>query len=623
VSYARTVACGALAAALLLAGCRDRSRGFVLVKNVCVSGFECLERDAGVDAASAQCDEASLQCVYEQVVTPYRVVLQVRPKAEELELVEQFTYPAFNLNGPLTDHTLQVPLAEQVNGKVSWTVDNETRMLESEVTFVPIPRELGAPVTSTVVKTRGGATAEQDNLQARLSPDTDYQVRVQPLLDESAVLPPLSIRLDEPSGDLDLDLDRYSSMERRTGQLVDEYGAPFAEHRVRLEDKMTGEVLSSTGKTGNDGSFELFALPTVMSGEGFNVVVSLQAFPRWRVKLAIDGAKLVDGAALVLPRAPESVEFSGVVRAGGPNAEGPPTPHADIIFVSKFPLPDELGRGADWCRWQRITNDRNSPPLCSASIATTADSEGKFSVQLLPGRYEVFGVPSGQPRAGSAPLRTTRNEAKVLIQDDGKPHSGQTVYLARAPQFEGKVLSYREEPMPNVTVTARAVAPQGQTPEPGRQVYQYARSAVAVTDDEGRFHLDIDLGYFDLSAEPTAESGFAWVQLLNREIDEPTDPVSVEDPVVLQPLVARPPVIVAGRVMYEETPLSEASVEAFALIDSITGGRRAVRIAQTTTDQGGFYHLNLPPEVRDKDPPQAQEEGDAGASTPSSALPSR
>jgi hypothetical protein len=627
VTWARSVQRATLLICLALAGCPDKSQGVVLVKNVCVTDLDCLERDASLDAARAECDEVTLQCVREEVDEDYPLVLQVRPNNNDsrLKLVEQYTYEAFTLEGSRNDHTLEVPAAVPISGTVSWR-DADT-LLESEVTFVPRPRDFGSPVTSKVVTTprRGPAP----NLQVSLIPETDYQVRVQPLLEQSAELPPISeLHL---GGDLKISIS-YADMEleHRSGRLVDEFGRPFAQHRIRLEDKGTAEVLSSTAETDAQGNFDLYALPSVMAGKGFNVVVSLQSFPLWRVKVAIDGSKLVQDASLVLPRVPTPIEFAGSLVAREPvkSSKLPAAPNADIIFVSSFPVPTESGdpRDADWCRWQRGSSDGSNPPRCSARIATTADAQGKYSVQLLPGVYDAFVVPGSQSLTAPVPLRTTRNVVKVLSQDSPQPQqSGQTLYLDRATQFKGRLVSFRGEPMPNVTVSARSLVPR--EGRPNSDLYEYARSAVAVTNDQGGFFLNSDLGYFDFSVEPAKESGFAWVQTLNREVDQELvdggAPVASDAEVNrLSELVARAPVIVAGRVMHEDTPLPGALVEAFALVVSVTkeGGRRSVRVAQALSDADGYYRLALPLSVRAEEPEAEagvdvarQPEADAGA----------
>lgn len=613
-----TCAALALLGCLASAGCPDKSAGFVLVKNVCTTNADCVEdTNAAADAGVAVCNETTLQCEREAVEAPYELILQVRSNNTDLGLVEQFTYEAFTLEGPRTDYTLDVPLAVNAEGIVSWKPDGGAKALESEVTFVPVPDDSAAPVNSTVVQTLGAATASEPNLRARLAPDTNYRVRVQPLLDESAQLPPRPFPLPplsvEDGGVAIIEVPAYEAMDERSARLVDEFGAPIRFHRIRLEDKVTGEVLSSTTETKMDGSFTLFALPKVMDGQGFNVVVSLPSFPRWRVKIAIDGSKLIQGVPLVLPVIPDTVEVAGAIEARDPPKDrGPAGPSADIIFVSNFPVPDGAGdaQGADWCRWQRVSSDPNHPPRCSATIAITADRNGRYSVPLLPGVYDAFVVPSNQP-GGPSVYRTSLTQRTFLSQSSGT-HDGQTLYLDRAARYEGMVVSFRGEPMPNVTVSARSLVSQQLLPK--NEVYQYARSAVAVTDDRGRFFLNVDLGYFDLSVEPPAETGFPWVQNLNREISEDAGALAPDagtKPVQLTPLVSRAPVIVAGRVIYAgDSPLAGATVEAFALVESITRGRRAVRIAHTVSDKEGNYRLALPPEVRAQDAPDAGADAD-------------
>lgn len=604
----------ALLATLAGAGCPDKSPGFVLVKNVCATDTDCLALDAGPGDPPVACNETTLQCERVNIEAPFQLVLQVRNNRADLGLVDQYTYRAFSLEGPLTDHTLEVPPVVIAEGTVSWANGGNPRLLESEVTFVAVPRDEGSLARSTVVQTRGDRdedVLEGPNLQARLAPDTEYRIRVQPLLKESAQLPPqtFSPRELEVGDDnvAQIAIPPYEQMHKRSARLLDEEDRAFVGHLVRLEDKQTGDVLSSTATTDEDGEFELYALPDVMANQSFNVVVSLQPFPRWRVNVAIDGSKLVDGEPLVLPIIPRPVEVTGALEPRSGSGTGPTSPQADIVFVSNFPVRDVTGdpQGANWCSWQPATSDKSHPPLCNATITTAADAQGRYSVPLLPGEYNAFVLPNVQ--SGSPSVYRTSQTLRTVLSQPGGVHGGQTLYLDRAARYEGSVLSFLGKPMPNVTVTARALVPERILPN--NEVYQYARSSVAVTDDRGRFLLDVDLGYFDLSVEPPAETGFPWIQQLNREIKETTQSTQDDDsPLPLTPLVAETPVIVAGKVVYDsDVPLEGAVVEAFALITAGPRGRRAVRIGQTVSDETGRYRLALPPAVREE-PPQ-----DAGA----------
>jgi hypothetical protein len=557
------------------------------------------ERDEGV-----HCDLVSHQCVLNGAIQPYDVVLQVQaqpPKESDLMLVEQRTFPAFNLRSGRTYHELEIPSVVQVEGSVTRNVDGGVESLESEVTFVPVPDNKGAPASSIVVATHGSLPGDHPppNLQASLVPNTSYTVRVQPLLEPSSQLPPVSFSYQSPNATLDTG-PQYDETQRRHGRLRDEFGRPVAGQRVRLEDKLTGEVVSSTGSTDEDGSFELYALSNVMDGQGYNLVVNMETFPPWRVKIAVDGAKLADGntdagANVVLPVVPDPVEYRGKVEALDSSGRLAPAPYADLVFVSHFPVPTEPVdlRDRDWCSWRLLGSAGGGAPLCTARVATTADRDGSFSLLLLPGSYNVFISPGTSDLAGASALSTSQREEKVETQPDGAPQSGATFPLPAAVLYKGAVLSPLGRPMPNVTLVARSLALPGPTSED--QVYQYARSTTAVTDDSGRFELAVDVGYFDLSVQPPSQTGFPWIQLLNREVTRTAETT------VLAPLQVRAPVIVSGRVVHEDTPLANALVDAFALVKSAQGERRAVHVGQTTSGEDGSYRLALPPEVSEGD----------------------
>jgi hypothetical protein len=574
-----------------LAGCVDKT-AFTLVKNACLTDTECAD-------AGAICDSTLLQCVREEAEEPYQVILQVRPSPNSVELpageslVEQETFQ-FVLDRAKPDHPLPVPLSQLVTGQVSREVKgvDERQAVEAELTFTP--EQQIVPVAPTVVYTRGGKGAPLENLTANLNPNVRYNVRVLPLGEDSKTLAPFNTTYPPEDGGSDLVI-VFPEMAARGGELRDERGTPLVEHRIRLEDKVTGQIVSTTATTlAGNGAFELHAPRDVMEKQSFNVVVSLKPFPLWRVKVAVDGSRLVPNVVLTIPSPPVWVEYQGTVRSGEAEeeeAQYPPAAFADMLFSSRFPVEDRSNDpSADWCRWH--TAIPGPEPICSGEVAASTDQSGRFSVRLLPGTYDVFISPSSET-GSRTPLSTTQRVARVTTQADGGPHSGVSFYLQPAIRFEGLVQSPGRRPMPNVRVTAQPL--QLLLPMNGDAVYRYARPAAAITERRGTFELDVDHGYFDLTVEPPEESGFAWVHSLNRVVSKrPDGPIG--------PLQPSPPVPVSGHVQYEDTPLPGAVVEAFALITEGPVGQRAVRIAQTVTDDAGAYRLALPPAVRGLEP---------------------
>ena len=181
-----------LLACFALFGCPDKSGGVVLVKNVCATDLDCVELDAGPDAQAAFCNESTLQCERDVVESEYPLVLQVRPNSPGLGLVEQCTYRARTLTGSPDDYTLEVPAAVPISGTVSWIDEGSEVLLESEVTFVPLPEDEGAPVTSEVVTTPGGPGASAPNLQTNLIPEICGYASSKEVVQIAAQLAPLS-----------------------------------------------------------------------------------------------------------------------------------------------------------------------------------------------------------------------------------------------------------------------------------------------------------------------------------------------------------------------------------------------------------------------------------------------
>lgn len=601
-----------------VSACRHDGDATEVLKNTCLTDLDCPGRDIS-------CDQRVLQCVRRRPVEPYQVLLQVQAESTGtslidggVELVTQATFE-LTLDAAIENEVLEVPSAVRARGKVQARLDGEMQLLESQVTLTP--RAKDGALRSIVVNTTKYSADAGTHIDVPLNPKLLYDVRVQPLLLASSQLPPL--RTDspyDPKTPLDIE---YEKVDPYSARLVSSDLASWAGHRVRLEDKMSGEVVSSIDEVkgapdvaadagvrqGDAGSFTLYAKPEVLDEpKKFDFVVGLKDFPRWQVKVAMEGTSFVNSPLVSMPNVPKIVNFSGKVEA---EESDQPLAYANMQFISDFPVPeapDYVG-DIDWCRLRL-----GEPALrCSARLSTTTDAEGDFNIKLLPGTYRVVITPDAKSlysrdRATHIETLSVQAEADGLVRP-------QLISVKGATRYDGTVRSWLGHGMPNVTVQARAlgveIANEG-------ELSRYNRTVSAITNSRGQFQLFVDVGLYDLSIETPANSGFAWLVCPNYAIKSRGQPV-----ISLRPLEPPTPVPLAGTVEHNGVMLPGARIEAFAVLKTKDGLTRLLPIARGVSDEKGAFYLAMPPRVprldlddRPSCPPPL-ELPDAGSAEPS------
>jgi hypothetical protein len=568
------------------------------------------------------------------------------PDAGTASLVAETAFELGNLDARRKDELLEIPSAWRQQGRVRGWVDGRLTFLESELTLTPRMSE--AQLRAIVVNSSQAADAPPDggtsvNLDMQLNPNLSYDLSILPRLDASKQLPPYRSTEYNPHDPLNVE---YGVMVAHGARLVP--STITTTQRVRLEEKITGQVVSSVeevdrpetdaGVTGT-GTFTLYATQEVFNeASKHNLVVGLDSvgdskFPRWQVTIKLDGTRLTgtQNPLIDLPKLPPATRVEGFVEHAETANTTSPTraPSADLEFVSEFPW---LGEGyfgaANWCS---LRPDQPSPGLsCSARLRTRTESDGHFSIDLLPGKYRVF----VQPDRTASPDRATQAQYLTV---EAEPPGNLILYVPEASKYSGLVLSTQGQPMPNVTFSARALGLyDGQStlnPKPddlNPQLARYNRNISVVTNQRGQYSLYPDVGYYDFTVETPSESGFAWMlcpEYLISPRDEP-------EPISLAPFKPPHPVILAGTVEHKGVKLPNARIEAYAVWN--TKPPRRLMVARGVSNSEGKFRLSMPPQLPPPDlddrpycpidlkPPASVSSMDAGLSaTLDSALSER
>jgi hypothetical protein len=214
----------------------------------------------------------------------------------------------------------------------------------------------------------------------------------------------------------------------------------------------------------------------------------------------------------------------------------------------------------------------------SIELTFVTDAMGRFDGSILPGVYEIQASSVSDPRLGI-----------LLERRELRPAAGATELLGSVLSLPARSLlggiaqAPGAEPLPNTTVRAVAtgLALDGLSdPELARR----ARSTDGLTDADGEFRLDLDVGIFDLVVEPSVASGYPWWI-------ETGVPIGGGDRPINRVAELRAPVAVDGTLEgFEGDRIAGAEIYAYTRVEG-----RLIAIGRVTTDTEGELHLLLPP----------------------------
>lgn len=549
-----------LALGALLLGCDPLSEG--APANRCASDEEC---------ASGTCDVTRGMCVSTPLAALV-VGLEIVPESDPYGGTPlPVSFPPTEVAGP-AEVDLELPLGVSVRGQVR----SVGEPVSASVTFTLLSQIPGGPPTRIETQTfpspmRDGT--EVFNYAVQLLPSRIYEVAIQPNGDWRAKLPPLRYRFESPPENTRIiqHFDYEESLPRVHGTIVDATGAGQPGLLVRAVEP-AGRVVSSTYTTGSDperapGYFEIVLAPGTESWL-FSINASSSRLEAGRPSptFSVDPRALLEGpegvTILVPPVSEQIITYGGTVEVSGIPGRGV----AASLTLSSRDVVDHATGAIGTFR---------------ATVTTRAEAglEGIFSVQLLPGTYEVIVTPTDRE------LGVVRET--VRLDPDGRNEVlGQVFQVPARARYGGRVQTAGALPMLNALVRgqARASTHEGTLAD----VAIYARSSEAMTDPDGQFNLPLDIGLYDVVVEPP--SGTNWPWAIQRNVA-----IGGADALLTSVIELGAPVPVRGRATFADgRAVAGAEVRAYALVAE-GSGTRAIQIGRARTDTEGQYTLLLPP----------------------------
>ncbi|MGB0678812.1 MAG: hypothetical protein ACPGUV_04035 [Polyangiales bacterium] len=559
----------ALFAGWLFAGCQfsDEARAGVL--NQC-------ERDA--DCSGARCHPELLICVSEQSDV-MRLAIEVTPASSDSARVpDSFTFTTVELSEP-TQLDLQMPEAVTIIGTVRW-LSQPSEVVQAELTLknrvLPVDiasapglvRNQGVQTTSRAgVRPADSASGEADYALRTINA-VRYEVEVLPQGDDERLLPPARFRdvvIDAPEGSARFDIRYEADLVAFSGRVFGtaDGGAPVPEDglRVRAVRREDGEVISSTDISGGAGR---------EAGAFF-----IRLDPSWTtcddcfvIEFSAAGDRPLFPTVWVDPR----TFLAGV---GTPSVQ---VPKVSPVQLAGQALAAENGRplgGAVLSFTSDNVLNMKSGLIGKFQVQTLSDAEGRFSVELLPGDYDVVMTPE-----------QSDNAAVHVVRHTVGPVSSQLTLQARERvSFGGEVRTWdgRRVPAAAVVATAQRQGPLSEL----TAAAVFGRSQEGTTTADGNFALALDEGGYDLQLRPAQGSGLPWVVVSSLPITAATPPIATR-------YIVPPPLPLFGRVLRADgAPLRGAELVAYRLPADDEGD--AVAVARAVSDTDGHYRLLFAP----------------------------
>ncbi|HMJ10776.1 MAG TPA: hypothetical protein VK524_05180 [Polyangiaceae bacterium] len=241
--------------------------------------------------------------------------------------------------------------------------------------------------------------------------------------------------------------------------------------------------------------------------------------------------------------------------------------------------------------------------LASFRRTLETDADGRFEVELLPGKYQVHAIPSAA--SGAAAVQT---ELEIGVAPGFQ--AGKVIEVKDLARLEGRVQTPSGRPVLGASIHAVATpsgslvglldAALGAQPWVPRASACSGRnqSCIPVTETDGYFSIEADPGVFDMSVRTPDDAGFAWLVRPQLAVTE-----QWQD---LGQLTLPLPVLYRGTITAAETGLVPgALIRAYIYVDAggnvqnPTAGsdmnlKSVLQVAETRARDDGTFELRLP-----------------------------
>jgi hypothetical protein len=217
--------------------------------------------------------------------------------------------------------------------------------------------------------------------------------------------------------------------------------------------------------------------------------------------------------------------------------------------------------------------------------------DGRWSVSLLPGVYDVYAIPSGS----ESNVALTKTGLTVSAEQTGI-QGGKSIIVNQTTELQGIAIGPDGHAVGGAKLRAVA-SPEISDPllialglTPPKPL-----SADGVVKADGTFEVDVHPGTLDVSIRPDQSTMFAWFVRPNVAVQSDSGIHALG--AVSLPL----PVVYDGEVRVADTvPLPNALIQAYVFLDaqgyssSREGAVAVVQVAETRADSNGRFLLLLP-----------------------------
>ncbi len=319
--------------------------------------------------------------------------------------------------------------------------------------------------------------------------------------------------------------------------------------QVRAIEKESGRVVSSIGETSQFGDFAIRvsdqAAPYVL-----RVTAGAGSDPFPSVSVDLDLAFINDPTQrrILVPSA-NPLRSSGTVR----DEEGRGVQGATVRFTSNEIFEQsELGLAGTF------------------SATTTTTGDGSFSLELLPGLYEIIVTPPEDMDNAWAPLAAQAFVADNVTLAD--------LVLPSQIGLSGSCATFSGDPASGVAIVARARG----------EIGELQRSRLTATDQEGAFQMTVDPGRYDMLMKVADATGYPWLV-------EPELVMSREMGDTVRDYTLPPPIVVRGTLRASSgAVVSGASIRAY-IFEKDGGDAYPIQIAETVSAADGSYRVLISP----------------------------